>query len=230
MGFRGRARLGCAGVAATVVTLLACAAGEDSGAGDVGVPSEGGAGRDVVVIPDPEPDAASGQDTGAKPGPDSGACTGKVVINELQTHGAGATVEFIELFNPGVCAVPLGDWRIAYKSSAGTGNGVLLKLAVGESIAAKGYLLFGTALFTPATPVTFTAGMADDGQISLQDETLKTIDSVGYGSATGPFIETNPAPGPPVGGSIGRSPNGADTDDNSADFKTFAIPSPGVAN
>ncbi len=207
--------------------VVACATGTEGGGGD----GDGGvepadASRDLFVLPGKESGA---DDTGSPT--DSGGCTGKVVINELSTRtSASASAEFVELYNPSTCAVPLGNWRVAYKSSGGTGNGVLHTFGVGDSILAKTFLVLGTSQFVGKKDATFSAGMADDGQIALQDDTGKTIDAVGFGSATGVFVEKSPAPAAPNNGSVGRKADGIDSDNNAADFKVLPSPSPGARN
>jgi hypothetical protein len=44
------------------------------------------------------------------------------------------------------------------------------------------------------------------------------------------FAEGTSAVSPASGGSIGRSPNGADSNNNKTDFKAYGTPSPGIAN
>ena len=55
-------------------------------------------------------------------------------------------------------------------------------------------------------------------------------DSVGYGTAVNSIVEKKVAPAPAAGNAIARFPDGADTNDNSADFKETATPTPGAAN
>jgi hypothetical protein len=56
------------------------------------------------------------------------------------------------------------------------------------------------------------------------------VDSVGYGDATNEFVEHVAAAAPPEGSSIGRSPDGADLDNNATDFVLLGAPSPKAAN
>ena len=233
-----RSRLGggmfiLATAATTTFVMVACATGTDGGVildDDAGIVGADGSQRDVNVVPGKD-SGKPDDDSGPLPGDDSGTCTKKVVINELQTRtAAGAADEFVEIYNPNTCAVAIGNWKVAYKSSAGNGNGVLHTFGAGQSIPAKGFLLLGTPSFSGQKDATFTAGMADDGQIALQDDTGKNIDAVGYGSSTGPFIEGTAAPPPTATQSIGRKVDGVDSDNNNADFKTLSSPSPRAAN
>jgi hypothetical protein len=216
--------------AIATLVVVACAKGTDSTDVGEGGAVEEDAARDVNVVPIPK-DSSLPDDSGPLPGDDSGTCTRKVVINELQTRNASsASHEFIELYNPSSCAVPLGNWKIPYKSNTGGGNAVLFTFANGDSIAAGAYLLLATSTFSGAKDKTFPAGMADDGQIALLDENGKAMDAVGYGTtATGPYLEGSAAASPTATQSIARKMNGVDTNDNKTDFKT-ATPSPGQPN
>jgi hypothetical protein len=219
---------GCAVAIATIV-LVACAKGTEGGTAD----DEGGivdqdAARDVFVLP--IGDASMPVPDGTVLPPDdsstSGGCTMKIVINELKTDGTTANDEMVELYNPSTCTVPLANWEIKYESAAGGVGSAGHKFGAGDMIASQGYLVL-----TPGAN-NWTAGMAAaSGQIGLLDDTGTLVDGVGYGTVTGgDYREKTAATGPASGGSIGRSPNGTDSDNNKTDFKTYASPSPGAAN
>jgi hypothetical protein len=211
------------------LVLVACAKGTDNnGVADEGGLLEDDAGRDVNVVPVPRDSSTVGPDGTVLPPDDSGGtCAKKVVINEIKTDGATGNDEMVELYNPSACAVPVGGWEIRYQSGGGvavvaTGH----KFAAGDTIAAMGYLVL-----TPGAG-SWTAGMAKtDGQIGLVDDTGTLVDGVGWGTVSGgSYREKTAATAPASGGSIGRSPNGADSDNNKTDFKTYASPSPGAPN
>lgn len=215
-------------VAAFVCLAYACATGAEDGGLD-GAGADGGTdgGRDVVV---PAKDSGSTKETDAGGG-GGGACDGKVVVNELMTRGATAGVEFVELYNPGGCAIPLGGWKLAYRSSTGAAGPVLHSFESGDEIAASSFLVLATSAFTGKKDVVMSSGMKDDGgQIALQDDQGKLVDAVGYGAASGAFVEGAPAPSPEHGGSIARKKDGVDTDDNGADFAKAKPHSAGVSN
>ena len=217
-------------VAIATIVLLACATGTDNGTADDegGTVDQGDATRDVFVLP--IGDSSMPVPDGAVLPPDdsstSGGCTPKVVINELKTDGTTANDEMVELFNPSACPAPLANWEIKYESAAGGTGSAGHKFAAGDMIASQSYLVL-----TPAAN-NWTAGMAAaSGQIGLLDDTGTLVDGVGYGTVTGgDYREKTAATGPASGGSIGRSPNGVDSDNNKNDFKTYATPSPGAAN
>jgi hypothetical protein len=225
----GRVRHACGAAAAVAAPLLiACAKGTDSnGAIDEGGLIEDDAGRDVNVVPVPRDSSTVGPDGTVLPPDDSGGtCVKKVVINEIKTDGTTANDEMVELYNPSACDVPLGSWEIKYESGAGTGGSAGHKFAAGTTIASMGYLVL-----TPGAG-SWTAGMSKtDGQIGLLDDTGTLVDGVAWGTVSGGgYREKTAATAPASGGSIGRSPNGADTDNNKTDFKPYASPSPGAPN
>jgi hypothetical protein len=225
----GGGLLVAAALAITTLVVVACATGtESTDTGDGGI-VEVDAARDVNVVPNPK-DSSSPDDSGMLPGDDSGSCTKKVVINEVLVNGPSGS-EFVELYNPSACAVPLGNWKIAYKSAGNTAGGATHTFATGTSIAPKAFYLVATATYTGAKDATFNGGFGNTGgQVGLLDDTKALIDAVGYDTGTsGEYTEGAPAPLPPTNSSIARKADGVDTNDNKADFKT-ATPSGGQPN
>ncbi len=213
--------------AAGALIMVACAKGTDSN----GIADEGGladdAGRDVNVVPVPRDSSTVGPDGTVLPPDDSGGpCVMKVVINEIKTDGTTANDEMVELYNPSACDVPLGNWEIKYQSGGGTAGSAGHKLAATVTIPSMGYLVLTSGAGS------WTAGMSKtDGQIGLLDDTGTLVDGVAWGTVTsGSYREKTAATAPASGGSIGRSPNGADSDNNKTDFKTYASSSPGAPN
>ncbi|MBK6465085.1 MAG: hypothetical protein IPF92_29400 [Myxococcales bacterium] len=98
-----------------------------------------------------------------------------------------------------------------------------------------GYFVVAHTSFSGAKNATYTAGKlaADDGQVGLFDKLDDKVDAVGYGTiAAGNRVltENNPAPSPGgTGKSVQRVPNGADTNNNQADFRS-ANSTPNAAN
>jgi hypothetical protein len=238
-----RVRFGGGGAlfVATCIVAFACA----NGASPTDLSSTDDGGLDDItrkevtpVPPDPPPAPPPNGDSGGGDSPTGGdaGCAGKIVLNEVQTAGTGgASDEFIELFNPNSCAIPLANWNLYYHAAAGgAGNGTLIHaFAAGESITAGAYfLLTNTGYSGTAGQATYTNGLAGSpgGQLGLFDDSKKLVDAVGYGSATGPYVEKSAAPLPPSAQSIARTPNGTDADDNSTDFKIATTPTPGAAN
>jgi hypothetical protein len=229
----------CGAIVAIVVTG-ACAEGSEADLSFVVEPDAGAAeaGAREASAPLPGPDAAIPD---AAVEDDAGACTRKLVINEVMTRGATAGVEFVELYNPNSCPVSVGGYRIRYKSSgnAPASGSTRHTIASGTSIAAKGFYVIGSAAFTGPKDATFDAdsGIADDGQLALfedGDDNVR-VDAVAFGAVeSGDYVEGSPAPRAAAGttslGSIARIPNGVDTDDNASDFAVAQAPTPGAPN
>ncbi len=226
-GALARRRAFAFGACFSFALFLACAKGETGDIGDGGITPAEDSGMDTSLRYDTAP---PDDDGGTTPGEDSSTgCTRKVVINELSPRVGAATAEFIELYNAGTCAVPLTGWTIPYRSSTGGGNADLYKFETGDSIPAKGFLVIATSELNVGD-LEMNGGMADDGQIALLDEKKTTVDSVAWGSTTGPFVEGSPAPKAAANGSIARKSDGVDTNDNKADFEAKTQHTAGAAN
>ncbi len=214
-----------------IYASASCATGAEDGTegvadGDAG--ADGSGKQDANVVPGK--DSGSSKTDGGGGDDDGGACDGKVVINEVMTRGGTASEEFVELYNPGGCAVPLGGWKLAYRSSGGAAGPVLHTFVSGAAIPAKAFFVLGTTAFGGKKDAVMNDGMADDGQVALQDDQGKTVDAVGYGTATGAFVEGSAAPSPDASGSIARKSDGVDTNDNAADFAKTKPHSAGAPN
>ena len=158
-------------------------------------------------------------------------------VNELVTATtASANDEFIELFNPCFVPVNLNGWRLVYRSAAGTTDSVLVNWT-GTVIPARSYLLYvSTAYGGGANDGVYNAASmsATGGGVAVRNPANAIIDSVGYGTATNIFVEGTAAPAPtvvaPPGRSIGRLPNGVDTNVNASDFHVTTAVTPRAAN
>ena len=168
--------------------------------------------------------------------PDAG-CSGKLVINEVQTEGSGsgnADQEYIEIYNPSTCDVSLEGWALKYSSSSGSTPSTFFTGLVSHKVLAKGYFVVACTAFPGSKNATYTAGKlaGGDGQVGLFNKLDARVDGVGYGTITAAnrtLTEANPAPSPGSGQSIQRTPNGADTDSNQVDFRS-ATPTPNASN
>jgi hypothetical protein len=219
--------------------------GEDTDSGS-STPTDDGGGNMVV---DPGTDSGSsgnqtgtdsGSNTGSKDSGNTGGCVGEVVINEVQSDGATASDEFVELYNPAACALSLNGYKVGYyASSATTGTpNIYFTGTAAHSIPSKGYFLIGGSGFTPPPggkiDGTLTGGLKNDaGRVGITNGSGKLLDAVAYGTqVTGAtlYVEKNPAPSPPSNKSVGRKPDGTDTDNNAVDFKVLSSPTPGSAN
>ncbi|GAA4747664.1 lamin tail domain-containing protein [Flavisolibacter ginsenosidimutans] len=163
--------------------------------------------------------------------PNTQAGPGDVLINQLSPQYSGASDEYIELINKTNNNIDLSGFAIRYQAGSGSSTSSLGTLS-GTLLPNHYWLLSPNANVTVGTTNNlardgaFTAGMAAaSGQIALvrlSDNTV--IDAVGYGSITGAgtYTETTAAPAPPTNGGLKRSPDGTDTNNNSADFVTVS--------
>jgi hypothetical protein len=159
-------------------------------------------------------------------------------VNELMTGVTGAaTDEFVEIVNTGTAASDLSGWKLVYRSAAGTSDVVLATVPDGTSLAAGGFYLFGGAGYVsgPAADQSYSTSIAaTGGGVGIRDADGNLVDSVGWGSATNAFVEGTVAAAPGTteapGTSIGRAPDGDDTNDNATDFVVDDSPTPKGSN
>lgn len=233
-GCCANAALSCANGGSSDSTGSAAADDTDSGGSS--------SSDDSGTLSNPAPDSGSGggKDSGGSStdaGKDSGGggmCTGAVVVNEIQSDGVSGTDEFVELYNPAACALSLNKYSLNYYSSGGTGApGAYFVGAAADTIPANGYFVIAGNAFAGASNGKLTGGLAAAaGRVGITDNSGKLLDSVAYGAQSGnnTYVEKSPAPSPASKKSIGRKPNGTDSDDNSADFVALPSPTPGAAN
>ncbi len=165
-----------------------------------------------------------------------------LVINEIDYDqpGSSDSSEFVEILNPGSSAVDLTGYRIemvdgsgkeAYATYTGTGS-----LAAGKYLVIGDSAVLGAATL-PSDTVKITLGSSGLQQgpdavriVRIADD--KVMDAVQYeGTPTG-LGEGASAPTDPstaADKSIGRCPNGSDSNDNGADFRVMTA-TPGKTN
>ena len=162
----------------------------------------------------------------------------KLVINEVDYDQAGAdTAEFVEIVNPNTTAVDLADYRIELVNGS-NGRGYGSYTATGR-LAAGGYFVIADQAVINAVPSgTVTAPLKSGGLQNGPDAiriveaaTGRVLDGLHYEEPVPDTGEGQPAPEDDTGApaSIGRCPDGFDSDDNGADFATMT-PTPGAAN
>ena len=162
----------------------------------------------------------------------------KLVINEVDYDQAGADdAEFVEIVNPNSDAVELDDYRIELvNGSNGRRYG---SYAPAGRLDAGGYLVIGDRAVIDALPagtaaVTLKSGGLQNGPDAVrivEAATGRVLDALHYEEAIPDTGEGTPAPEDATGSptSIGRCPDGFDSDDNGADFAPMT-PTPGAAN
>ena len=200
-----------------------------------GIPCSGGGTAGSVRI---EYGAAGAVSLTCAQSPVSPVTASGVRINEVETGtAASASEEFVELFNAGTAPADIAEWKVVYRSAAGTSDTVLATIPTGTTLAPGGFFVLGGASYAGAQAAdqSFSTGLAATGAaVGLRDDTGNLVDSVGWGSATNALVESAAAPSPPAtaapGSSIVRLPDGHDTNSNASDFTVSSTPTPHAAN
>ncbi len=157
-----------------------------------------------------------------------------LLVSEVMTGGASASDEFAEITNAGSAPIDLMGFELVYVTTSG---GTITRKAAWTTttIVEPGrHVLVANAsgLHAAIADATYTGGFASTGgAIALRPIGGVAVDAVGWGDASNEFVEGLVAPAPASGESIERLPggslgNGADSNDNAADFAVRAAPSP----
>jgi Lamin Tail Domain len=155
---------------AVACLLVGCASAEEALPGG-GFDFAAAAGDDFAVAPGDLARRTNGD------GGVIGNCppTQHIVVNELKTGGtaAGASDEFVELYNPCDVDVDLTGWSLVYRSATGTTDVTIVNLA--RTIASGGFLLVaGPTYSNGGTPdQTYGTGRLAQagGGVGLRDPT-----------------------------------------------------------
>lgn len=181
------------------------------------------------------------------------ACTPSLVINEVKADGTSPADEFVEIYNTSSCTAALTNYTLYYSSAAGSAPFLIWTGVDVDIIDANGYFIVCGDGYTPANGVHYARWQnlmsppngilsKNGGGVGLFNPATNPIDGVAYATITTtmhPFIHPSklpdggaapPAPNPPTNQSIARFPNGANSDNNSVDFKVLATPTPGASN
>jgi len=163
------------------------------------------------------------------PSPYAGA---QPVINELYYDHPGSDdgYEFVEIFNTTTAALSLAGVTLEFHNGVGEGWDVLWTGTAADVVPAGGVFVVGGALVEPPVSVVVLLRMQNGPDAIRLAQGGSTVDLVGYGNLDDPgFVERKSAPGAPAGYSLGRVPDGRDTQDNASDFSQM-VPSPGRLN
>ncbi len=181
-----------------------------------------------------------------------------VVINEVfyDSPGTEPDEEWIEIYNPTSTPVNISGWYLtddpSYESPGGEGsyrfpNGTIIQADSFIVVAYNGTAFYAKYNFYPDFEFVNTTSSVPDmvvvstgialgnsgDDIHLFDSSGVEIDVVWYGSCGdldyAPYNQTA-APDVAAGHSIGRNPDGNDTDNCTADFADYANPTPGDYN
>ena len=203
------------------------------------------------------PGAATG---GPRAVDSAGACisgTAGLILNEVDYDQPGSdSAEFVEVYNGAAAPRDLTGVALIFVNGQNSQEyrRVELQLA-GPSLAAGAYLVVGSsdvvALLPPGTPsVTFASSSnniqngAPDGIALFDTATGSLLDALSYEGeitnaeltgfpGTYDLVEGNAASAADsssINGSLGRFPNGVDTNDADTDWSFNNLPSPGLEN
>lgn len=175
---------------------------------------------------DTDDNAADFTAVASEPQASSGPDLGPVRINELRTNTGSRTKDgFLELRNVSDGPVDVSGWRFV-GCSATQQTGERATIPAGTSLDPGEHYLFTNTNFAGDIEGdrSYDTGLATDGGARLFDAQGRLIDGVGH-TANQPCTETAPVAVPPADQSVTRDAQGADTNDNSADF-TAAEPTP----
>jgi hypothetical protein len=157
------------------------------------------------------------------------------VLNEIQVASSASPAdEFVELYNSCESPALLSGHELVYRAAAGTHDVVLFAFGAGDVVAGKSFVVLGGAAYAGTTFAPLGGGMngvlaALAGGIALRDSQGTVLDSLGYGNASNAFVETSASLAPTLGTSVGRVPDGHDSEDNWHDFSA-TTPTPGTQN
>ncbi len=157
-----------------------------------------------------------------------------LLISEIETGGASASDEFIELYNAGQDPVDLAGLELAYVTSSGGTVTRKVAWSVPASVDPGRHVLVANAagIYAMGADATYAGGLsASGGSVVLRSVGGTPIDAVSWGDASNGYVEGAPAPMPAAGSSIERAPggfagNGRDTNDNAGDLHVCATPTP----
>ncbi len=157
---------------------------------------------------------------------------GAVRINELYYDhpGKDAGHEFIELIQTDSIPLGLDGYAIEFHNGAGSGWESIWQAGPLDSIAPGGLFVIGGGAVTPRPDAVLELNLQNGPDAVRLIAPTGPMDLLGYGDLDDPeYVEGESAPGVSAGESLGRKPDGRDTDNNRADFHSM-VPSPGRFN
>ncbi len=164
------------------------------------------------------------------------AVSAQLLLNEVfyDPDGADGGREFVELYNAGVTTVSLAAVRLEFANGA-IGPIWLVRWTGAEtdSLVAGGYFLIVDRGWSGDPPGDAEVNLAlQNGPDAVRlVQSGGETDLLGYGELEhSELYETLPHPDVVSGHSVGRRPDGHDTDDNARDWTDLDTPTPGAPN
>lgn len=154
-----------------------------------------------------------------------------LVVNEVlyDPVGPDAGQEFVELFNSGVEPVALDAAQLRFvNGSAPSSSLVVWSGEPGLSLAPGAFFVLGADQVEDRDR-TVTLGLQNGDEALELWVDASRVDAVAWGANDLALGEGSPAP-PAPGQSLGRVPDGQDTDENARDFRALPAPTPGRVN
>lgn len=153
-----------------------------------------------------------------------------LVLNEVlyDPPGSDGGHEFVELYNAGSENLSLDGVRLVFVNGADPQSPrTLWEAPTGLVLAAAAFLVLGESEVTEAD-LTLDLGIQNGPDALRLSRGEELLDRVAWGDLEG-LGEGSPAPDP-SGTSLGRVPDGNDSDDNRTDWQALPRPSPGRPN
>src|SRR4051812_37226787 len=133
--------------------------------------------------------------------------TSNLVLSELQTGGASASDEFVEIANQGPAPVDLAGLEVVYATSSGstiTRKATWSASRVLES-GRRSLIANAAGVYAGLADATYSSGFAaTGGTVALRVVGGSVIDALGWGDATNGFVEGTATAAPPAGSSAER--------------------------
>ncbi len=124
--------------------------------------------------------------------------TSSLVVSELQTGGASASDEFVEIANQAPAAVDLAGLEVVYATSSGSTVTRKATWSSSRVVEPGRRLLIANAagVYAGLADVTYSSGFAaTGGAVALRVVGGSVIDAIGWGDATNGFVEGTAARG-----------------------------------
>jgi hypothetical protein len=176
-----------------------------------------------------------------------------LVINEVDYDQVGTdSGEFIEIYNPTSAAVSLSNLAVVLVNGSDNVEYTRVGLGSAGTLPAGGYLVIAdNGVIVPAGVPVIRLGTsnkiqdgAPDGVALIDTDSHTLVDALSYeGSITAALIDgfttsvslvegtaTTALDSNSVDGSLGREPNGTDSQNAAGDWQFDSTPTPGVAN